>query len=356
MLALGIAFFSTAMGWTGEFTPDAGALLRQAISNVRQGQGPDAVPGAPAEPAVKSGDRLAEFQFIAAKLESVYSHLQSKQKNYGFSYAALKAQYQERVRSSVSDSDYQAALRAFLGSFHDPHLWISFDSNPPPNPVESPAVVNTWTTDGILITKIARLWGDAAEIRSGLEASLKLAKGAKALIIDLRGNGGGNDSLAYDYISKLVAKEIPLGQYSIRISAEAIAKFGGQDLTPDPNRPGFSEWKKESLSPQTKESFPGPIGVLIDGGCVSSCEGTTVAFKFSGAATLYGSRTAGSSGNPVSVPLPVTKGSIMIPTWIHIMPDGNPVEDHGILPDVAVPTSQDALEVALKDIRSKISP
>ena len=222
------------------------------------------VPRAPESPFSENADRLAEFKFITSKLESVYSHLESKQKNYNFSYEALKVQYQERVQRTVSDNDYQATLYTFFKFFHDPHLWIRFDSKSQLRSATGPAVVNTLTDDMVLITKITRLSGDGVEIRNKLEESLKLAKNAKALIIDLRGNGGGNDSLAYDYVSKLVAHEIPQGMYSVRISSESIAKFG--NLPAYPTRPGFSEWKPLVLTPQTKESFKGPIGVLIDGG------------------------------------------------------------------------------------------
>jgi hypothetical protein len=45
-----------------------------------------------------------------------------------------------------------------------------------------------------------------------------------------------------------------------------------------------------------------------------------------------------------------------IPRWIRKMPDGMPIEDHGVLPDVPTGASQDALAAALQDIRAKLHP
>jgi C-terminal processing protease CtpA/Prc len=329
-------------GWAG-FIPRPEAL---------PGQGP--VDRAPA-PIVENGRRLEEFNLIASKIESVYSHLKSKEKTYGFSYPKLRERYRERVRGSETEEDYRAALNGFLDAFHDPHLQVTFSGAFPSGPARSspPAVVNSWADGGILVTRINRLWGNEVDIVGGLEESLRLAKGAKALIVDLRGNGGGSSGFAREYVSRLVAREIPLGRVSVRISKESRAKYG--ELRPDPKRPGFSAWEKDTILPRTGESFPGPIGVLIDGDCASSCEGTAMMFKFSGAATLYGSRTKGSSGNPVELPLAASMGRLRVPTWIRIMPDGNSIEDHGLLPDVPVGAPRDALDAALADIRGKLA-
>lgn len=294
--------------------------------------------------------RVSEFLFITSKLESVYSHMESKQAIYGFSYEALKAQYLARVRACGDTAGYQAAVTGFLDAFHDPHLRAFFYDSMPPQGPQPPAVVNTLTEDGILVTRLSRLYGDAAEITGGLAQSLEMAKTAKALVVDIRGNPGGNDGYAYDYISKLVAHTVPTGKVTIKISSEALAQYGRLDE--DPKRPGWTPWYSGEIAPKTQESFKGPIAVLIDGGCVSSCEGTAVAFKFSGAAKLYGARTMGSSGYPATIKLPFSNGAVRVPTWINLMPDDTPIEDHGVYPDVQVAPPGDALAAALAAIRS----
>ncbi len=313
-----------------------------------------AAENAPAE--LTNEQMIAEFGFITSKLESVYSHLQNKQKIYSFSFDAMKEQYLGYIKAAGSMKEYRTIVSGFLMSFNDAHLDVSFpgaghggwNQNPPP------AVTNTLTEDGILITRIARLSNSQKEqIESALAESARLARTAKGLVVDLRGNPGGNERFTRTYIANLIAHPIPAGTVSIRISEEAHLNYGPGKFDEDPTRPGFTPWYSDQVKPATDQTIKGPITVLIDGGCVSSCEGTALVFKFSGEARLFGAHTYGSSGFPVSLELPYSKASIRIPTWIQVMPDGTPIEDHGIYPDVEMQDPAGALEAALAYIRGK---
>lgn len=308
-----------------------------------------------AAPAAEPGpaEREAEFLFMAAKLETVYSHLQDKQKTHGFSYGTLKADYRARVRAAASEADYRSAIAAFIETFSDPHLQVYFSDDQPARGPARPVVTNTLTEDGILVTRIARFPSRKEDIRPGLEESLALAKTAKALVVDLRGNPGGNDGHAFWYLSRLAAHAVPTGRYTVKISSETLERYDGY-LPEDPQRPGWTPWEYGEIAPNTSATFNGPLAVLIDNGCVSSCEGATVAFKFSGIATLYGATTRGSSGYPVEIKLPGDRGSLYVPTWIKLMPDGTPIEDHGIFPDVRT-GPREALDRALLDIRAALN-
>lgn len=297
-------------------------------------------------------EREAEFLFILGKMETVYSHMESKQKFYDFSYEALKSDYLARVRAAASDADYRAAVQEFSAAFHDPHLAAHFyDKTPPRQPLVFPIVKNTLTEDGILITRIERLYGDYEEIEAGLEESLRLAKGAKALVVDMRGNPGGDDSHTTKYLARLISRPARGGTVSIKISSETLARYG--ELEEDPERPGWTPWYSGQVKPKGDSPFGGPVAMLIDGRCVSSCEGTAMRFKFSGIAKLYGATTRGSSGYPVSIPLPFSRGAVYIPTWIQLQPDGKPIEDHGITPHVRIEPEK-ALEAALADLREAL--
>ena len=298
-------------------------------------------------------EREAEALFILGKMETVYSHLENKQKLFGFSYAAVKEQFLSRVRAAGSDSEYRAALREFIKLFSDPHLSAAFyDGGSQPQPPQPPAVTNTLTEDGILITRVSRLTGEPEEFEKGFGESLELAKNARALVVDMRGNHGGNDGYTRSYISLLIDKPIPAGRVTIKISSETLARYG--ELEEDPENPGWTPFLRGVIQPRGDSPFKGPVAMLIDGGCVSSCEGSAVMFKFSGMAKLYGETTMGSSGYPVTIPLPHSSGAVRIPTWIQIQPDGTPIEDHGIEPHVPTATGE-ALDRALADIRASFN-
>lgn len=303
--------------------------------------------------------REAEFRFITGKLESVYSYLETKQQRHGFSYAEIKEQCQREVAAATDEAAYRAAIKTLLGQFKDGHLRLKVrpqSSKAGKARKQPPAVTHRWLPGRVLVTRISRLWGDPAPIKKALTRGLKKLGRARALIVDLRGNGGGNDALAFEYITRLVARPIPLGRVSLRISPESMGK--NPDYTkifrPDRSRPGYSSWWVHTLSPRTKKSYAGPIAVLIDRRCYSSCEGAALAFKNSGLARLYGQATGGGSANPVLIDLPITAGQLMVPTWIHVMPDGKLLEDNGVAPDVALAPGEDALQRALADIRQRL--
>ncbi|MHB0995372.1 MAG: S41 family peptidase [Elusimicrobiales bacterium] len=297
-------------------------------------------------------EREAEVLFILGKMETVYSHLENKQRIFGFSYDAVKSQLLSTVRTAASDTEYRTALRDFIRLFSDPHLGVYFyDGAAQPQPQQPPAVTNTLTEDGILITRVSRLTGEPEEFEKGLGESLELAKKARALVVDMRGNHGGNDGYTRTYISFLIDKPIPAGKVTIKISSETLARYG--ELEEDPENPGWTPFMRGMIQPRGDSPFKGPVAMLIDGGCVSSCEGSAVMFKFSGMAKLYGETTMGSSGYPVTIPLPHSSGAVRVPTWIQLQPDNTPIEDHGIEPHIRV-ESRKALEAALTDIRAAL--
>ena len=337
---------------------EAKALLRAAGCLQRAPKARD-VPTDRPTPRFELRCRDAEFRFVCGKLETVYSYLDTKQKRHGFAYAMVKEEARRAVAAATNEIGYRAAMNRMLKRFNDGHLRINY--RPPPGQKKKagklpPAVTHRWLPGRVLLTRIRRLWGDPAPIRKALTVGLKKLGRARALVVDLRGNGGGDDALAFDYITRLVARPIPLGRISLRISAEVMGKNPGyaRMFKPDPARPGYTNWWVHTLEPKTKKSFAGPVAVLIDRGCYSSCEGTALAFKNSGLARLYGQATGGGSANPVLIDLPVTAGKLMVPTWIQVMPDGKLLEDNGVAPDVVLPPGQDAQKRALTDIRRRL--
>ena len=58
--------------------------------------------------------------------------------------------------------------------------------------------------------------------------------------------------------------------------------------------------------------------------------------------------------NPLFIDLPLTRTRLMVPTWIHIMPDGALLEDNGVPPDLRLSPGRDALAVAVKEIRGRL--
>jgi C-terminal processing protease CtpA/Prc len=83
------------------------------------------------------------------------------------------------------------------------------------------------------------------------------------------------------------------------------------------------------------------MAALIDAGCRSSCEALALLLRAMGA-HLYGERTGGSSGAPLSIELPKSRARVTVPAWAMFDPAGNAIEGRGVAPDDEIaPTRAD---------------
>lgn len=145
----------------------------------------------------------------------------------------------------------------------------------------------------------------------------------KALILDLRGNGGGNTPLRL--LAKLMDRPYRTWAATTpRHTALNIAKGNAhEDLT---------------IPSETQDAatghFAGRLIILVDRQTASAAEDFVMPFKDNGRATIAGETTAGSSGQPLYKEL----GDGMR-LWVsakrQAFPDGSQFEGIGITPDIA---------------------
>jgi carboxyl-terminal processing protease len=146
--------------------------------------------------------------------------------------------------------------------------------------------------------------------------------GIKAMILDLRGNGGGR----LDVGIKIASKFIQDGQLFEQMSREGRQRTVG-------TVGGF--WK-----------HPVPIAVLIDGGTASMGEILASAMHENGVATLFGVKTAGVVS--AAQVFPLVDGAGLQVTILEIRSsEGQKINEVGVSPDVSVefaPTDADSGE------------
>jgi peptidase S41-like protein/tricorn protease-like protein len=166
---------------------------------------------------------------------------------------------------------------------------------------------------------------------------------AKALIIDVRPNAGGNETLAREFAGCFVAKA---AVYSKNKSRDKEAKSG------------FTKTFKRSVRPnKNKPPFRGKVAVLTGEGCMSSCESFLLMMRHGAKARLIGEKSYGSSGNPQAHKL-ANGVFVLVPSWRDMQPDGTLIEGKGIEPDITVTPkkgdfkdSDPVLDGALKYLR-----
>ena len=158
---------------------------------------------------------------------------------------------------------------------------------------------------------------------------------ASALILDLRENGGGDDSVGAHILATLLDKPAP-GELSR--STRWIASYRAWGLAETPLR-----FPVDTLAPDPARHFSGPVVVLISPRTYSAGEDTVLVFAQAHRGHIIGEPSGGSSGQPLQFKLP-GGGTARICSKHDSFADGREFVGIGIQPDIAVhPTREDII-------------
>ena len=150
---------------------------------------------------------------------------------------------------------------------------------------------------------------------------------ARGVILDVRGNGGGNSGIGYTILSHLISRPSPVSAWS----------------TPE-YRPAFRSWNRaqpphrgelDSIPPN-RVRYAGPVAMLIGNQTFSAAEDFAVAFDVAKRGPLIGEPTGGSTGNPIPLRLP-GGGFARICSKRDRYPDGKEFVGVGVMPTQRVP-------------------
>lgn len=200
---------------------------------------------------------------------------------------------------------------------------------------DRPSFVFADLGDGLVYTEL-NSFSDRA-VAESFASHLEKISGARGLIIDIRNNGGGSTDIGYSVISHLTDKTLPGSRWRTRKYLPAIRAWGREQE--------WHEGTHNSIAPaEGVAPFLGPTVVLIGPDTVSAAEDFAVALHASRRAVLVGTRTAGSTGQPLMVDLP-KGGRVRICTKHDKYPDGREFVHTGVVPDVETsPTRQSLSE------------
>lgn len=183
---------------------------------------------------------------------------------------------------------------------------------------------------GVLDLQVVSFGADtAAQAVAQLRAGL--ARGATAVVLDLRGNGGGYVSAAVTLASQFLTRRA--GEQDVVVRRGRLDIRGtpssAQSVIRDRIQPG-------GLAPAV------PLVVLVNGGTASAAEIVTAALRDYHRATVVGTRTYGKGSVQVSYPLPNgDQLHLTVERWYG--PDGESIDGKGITPtdSVSLPNPDD---------------
>ncbi len=190
------------------------------------------------------------------------------------------------------------------------------------------AVVHGWVGDGLAHILVLTL-GDrfTQNISTGDIGNLFVRyESARAMIIDLRANGGGSELNAREFANRWTDTERVYGYVRTR--------------EPALGREGFSELQARLLVPSERKHFRGPVIGLIGEATISSGESFALMIRSLPDGVLIGDTTRGASGNPVLREVPSLGVAYSISTWQAMDATMELIEDHGVVPDLVVPAEE----------------
>lgn len=329
----------------------------QKFQNFRNRQREPAVPyplqfttGAGETPAgEEKEENSANKESVDQLLEAIttqYSH----RDRLGIDWPTLFKSNRGPLDAARDPREFAQLAATLLSKAKDKHLWMKHGEKIVPsyiNPVTPnvnfrrlPQLVPNWKQHSPVLASgqwedgVGYIWigtwshGKIPQLKPIFDI-LDDFKNAPALILDVRGNGGGDERIPQSVAGCFIEKPTVYAKHVIV----------------DPDAPGgFGAPRERVLVPNTKRTaYRGKIAVLSGPVVISSCEAFLLMMKQVPDAVLVGTSSQGASGKPQ--PVELENGVIaLLPCWKAMTPDGVEFEGIGIPPDISVNVSRAAIE------------
>lgn len=267
----------------------------------------------------------------------------------GINWDSLYKVYRPKVENQMTDEELFNVMRDLIHELKDGHVSIysnfnvarndafyaDYPDNFNPAFVERQYLKGDYFTTGPLIHQFIDSIGyiyyesfvNGVE-NDDLDYVLERFENCKGLILDLRGNTGGNLRNSYKLLGRFVPRK--------RMVGRSFMKNGKAHNA-------YSRATEMYAVPQGHYKFTKPIVILTNRKCYSACNFFLGFMSTLPNVTIVGDRTGGGGGMPVTTELPNGWELHYTATYTEL-PDGFNIE-HGVPPDVSVNTGpQDELQ------------
>lgn len=191
-------------------------------------------------------------------------------------------------------------------------------------------------------------FGDDTAAKAYLKAFPEISK-AKAIIFDVRRNGGGSGDVGFRILKTLSTKPFAISHAATRNYLPAMRAWGRPD--------SMHHFPDGLLQTDPAHQFSGKVVVLTSAMTFSAAEDFAVAFDGMKRGVMMGEATGGSTGQPLMLSLP-GGGRARICTKQDTYPDGKAFVGVGVQPHIVIhPTVADfranrdtVLEAAIAEV------
>ena len=195
-----------------------------------------------------------------------------------------------------------------------------------------------------------RFSGFAGELQGGVLAAIERLKHTPAIIVDLRGNGGGSLGMANTLMSKFLPAKTK--------GAKILTRTG------QPIKVAFiTVMKLETEFDGEPGGYAKPLVILTNDSSASAAEIFTGTLQDLGRATVIGGRTCGCLLGYLGYADLPGGGQLAYSEVGFVLPKGTRIEGNGVKPDIEIPRSREdilfnrdrALEAAEAHLRDRVS-
>jgi len=289
----------------------------------------------PPDTAIEPAEAVAAFDAAWKRFDEIYAKFGLRPE---VDWDALRTTYRPLAEVSTTTWEAGTAIGLCIENLRDLHAWVKADGEMCAAYQRVRRLNASWsgtqavigslgdpskqiaagrTKDGI--GYIGTFGLTDAGIVDAFDAALEELGDCWSLVIDLRLNGGGDETLAQQMAGRFVDKK--------RVYAQA-------QLRSDPaRRTALGSPIARAIEPRGPWRWSQPVVVLQGRRTMSSAESFAAMLAMAANVTTMGDSTAGASGNPEQL----DAGSailVNVPRWNNLDTAGKPIEDVGLPPKV----------------------
>lgn len=296
----------------------------------------------PESPAVDADTAAKTFDAVWQAFDEEYAMFTIKP---GVDWPELRGKHRPAALAARNEYDLAAAIAGMLAALEDLHVYVMAGPEYVPGFTRERPLNANWNA---LASRFGKLnqpsrdlaWGRSEggigyvnvlrladpKLPDDFDAALEKLADCDGLIIDLRFNGGGDETLAQKIAARFVDQPRVYSTNRYRNGP------GHDDLGPVLER---------SIAPRGDKPFGRPVIALQGRRTMSSAESFALMLAQCPRVTTMGDHTAGSSANPRRLS-PGGSITVNLPRWLDMTPEGKPIDAVGVAPDVRVEAPEGA--------------